>query len=385
MPGTHAKLSASAAHRWINCPPSVRLTADMPESSSSYAAEGTLAHSLAELKVLKKFTTMKKSEYDKRFKEISSDALYLPEMDGHTDTYVEYILGIAHSYNRVKPYVVAEKRLDYSHIAPEGFGTGDCVMVCRNDLHIFDFKYGKGVPVSAEDNPQLRLYALGALKDYGFLYDIQNIHMHIIQPRIEDGINSSDMTVADLEAWGESIKPIADDAYNGRGELNSGEWCRFCKAKSSCRKRAEYFLKVEETAKLPPELLSSAELGDVLTRVRAMKNFIEDIEEYALNEVLSGRAVEGWKAVEGTSRRTITDIDTAFGVLTKSGVDEAMLYERKPIGITALESLLTKKKLTELIGNYIEKPKGKPTLVPASDKREEYKTVDVKDIFGGNE
>lgn len=384
MPETHARLSASAAHRWLNCPPSAALTADMPESSSSYAEEGTLAHSLAELKVLKKFTVMKKSEYDKRFKEISAHPLYCPEMDGHTDTYLEYILGIAHSYSKVKPYVVAEKKLDYSHIAPEGFGTGDCVMICRNDLHIFDFKYGKGVPVSAEDNPQLRLYALGALNEYSFLYDIQNVHMHIIQPRIENGISSSDMPVSDLTAWGEAIKPVAEDAYNGRGEYKCGDWCRFCKAKAICRKRAEYLLDVEETAKMPPELLSHSEIGDVLRRVRMLKNYIEDIESYALNEILSGNSVDGWKAVEGTSRRKITDVDAAFKILTDNGVAEAMLYEKTPIGITALDKLLSKDQLA-LIGSYIQKPKGKPTLVPASDKREDYKSVDVNKIFGGND
>lgn len=383
MPDVHAKLSASAAHRWLNCPPSVRLSENIPDVSSTYAAEGTLAHSLAELKVRKKFEKMKPSEYNANLKKIQSDPLYAPEMDGHTDTYLDYILSTAHSYNKVKPYVVVEKRLDYSRIAPGGFGTCDCVMLCKNDLHIFDFKYGKGVPVSAENNPQLRLYALGALNEYSFLYDIQTVTMHIIQPRL-DSISSESLSTAELMTWGESIKPIAQAADKGEGELKCGDWCKFCKVNAACRARAEYFLATEETAKLPPELLSSTELGDVLSRVRAMKNYIEDIEAYALNEVLAGRTVDGWKAVEGTSKRAITDVDAAFKVLTDNGYDEAVLYERKPIGITALESLLTKKKCNELIGTYIQKPKGKPTLVPASDKREEYKPVDVKEIFGGN-
>ncbi len=383
MPDTHAKLSASAAHRWLNCPPSVRLSENIPDVSTSYAAEGTLAHSLAELKVRKKFEKMKPSEYNANLKKIQSDPLYAPEMDGHTDTYLDYILSTAHSYNKVKPYVVVEKRLDYSHIAPGGFGTCDCVMLCKNDLHIFDFKYGKGVPVSAENNPQLRLYALGALNEYSFLYDIQTVTTHIIQPRL-DSISSESLSVAELMTWGESIKPIAQAADKGEGELKCGDWCKFCKMNATCRARAEYFLATEETAKIPPELLSSTELGNVLSRVRAMKNYIEDIEAYALNEVLAGRTVDGWKAVEGTSKRAITDVDAAFKILTDNGYDEAVLYERKPIGITALESLLTKKKCNELIGTYIQKPKGKPTLVPASDERAEYKPVDVKEIFGGN-
>lgn len=383
MPDVHAKLSASAAHRWLNCPPSVHLSENIPDTPSAYAAEGTLAHSLAELKVRKKFEKMKPSEYNAALKKIQTDTLYAPEMDSHTDTYLDNILSVAHSYNKVKPYVVVEKRLDYSFIAPGGFGTCDCVMLCKNDLHIFDFKYGKGVPVSAENNPQLRLYALGALNEYSFLYDIQTVTMHIIQPRL-DSISSELLSVDELTAWGESIKPIAQAADKGEGELKCGDWCKFCKVNATCRARAEYFLATEETAKIPPELLSSTELGDVLSRVRAMKNYIEDIEAYALNEVLSGRTVDGWKAVEGTSKRVITDVDAAFKVLTDNGYDEAVLYERKPIGITALEALLTKKKFTELIGAYVQKPKGKPTLVPTSDKRAEYKSVDVNEIFGGN-
>lgn len=381
MPDMHALLSASSAERWINCPPSARLTENMPDTESPHAAEGTLAHSLAELKVRKKFEPIKKSEYDKRFKEIQKDPLYAPEMDGHTDTYLDCILGIAHSYSKVKPYVVAEKRLDYSAYAPGGFGTCDCAMLCNNDLHIFDFKYGKGVPVSAEDNPQLKLYALGALAEYNFLYDIQSITLHIVQPRL-DNISDFTISVGALVAWGNSIRHAAELAYNGEGEFKCGDWCRFCKAKAACRARAEDFFTLEKSAELPKELLSDHEIGEILERASRLKNWVSEVEEYVLSEILSGKSVDGWKAVEGRSNRKITDIDRAFEVLKKEGYDEAMLYERKPITLTELEKLVTKKKLEELIGGMIDKPRGKPTLAPESDKRKPY-APDLKEMFGG--
>lgn len=382
MPDVHALLSASSAERWINCPPSARLTENMPDTESPHAAEGTLAHSLAELKVRKKFENMRKSEYDKRLGEIRKDPLYAPEMDGHTDTYLDCILKAAHGYNKVKPYVVAEKRLDYSAYAPGGFGTCDCAMLCKNDLHIFDFKYGKGVPVSAEDNPQLKLYALGALAEYGFLYDIQSVILHIIQPRL-DNISDFTIDVDALTAWGNSIRPAAELAYKGEGEFKCGDHCRFCKAKAVCRARAEDFFTLEASAELPKELLSDHEIGEILERASRLKNWVSEVEEYVLSEILSGKSVEGWKAVEGRSNRKITDIDAAFEVLKKEGYDEAMLYERKPLTLTELEKLVTKKKLEELIGGMIDKPRGKPTLAPESDKRKPY-APDLKEIFGGD-
>lgn len=382
MPSNHALLSASSAERWINCPPSARLTENMPDTESPHAAEGALAHSLAELKVRKKFETMKKSEYDKHLKDIQKDPLYAPEMDGHTDTYLDCILKVAHGYNKVKPYVAIEKRLDYSAYVPGGFGTCDCAMLCKNDLHIFDFKYGKGVPVSAEDNPQLKLYALGALAEYDFLYDIQSVTLHIIQPRL-DSISDFTMGVGALTAWGDSIRPAAELADRGGGEFKCGDHCRFCKAKAVCRARAEDFFTLEASAELPKELLSDHEIGEILERASRLKNWVSEVEEYVLSEILSGKSVEGWKAVEGRSNRKITDVDAAFEVLKKEGYDEALLYERKPLTLTELEKLVTKKKLEELIGGMIDKPRGKPTLAPESDKRKPY-APDLKEIFGGN-
>lgn len=382
MPDMHALLSASAAKRWLNCPPSVRLTENMPDTPSEYAEEGTLAHELAELKLRKKFETMSKSKYAKALDIIKSNPLYTSEMDSCTDDYLDHILTIAHKYDKVKPYVVIEKQLNYSHIAEDGFGTSDCVLICRNDLHIIDFKYGKGVAVSAEDNPQLKLYALGAIAEYSFLYNIENVFLHIIQPRTSEGSSSWEISATDLTAWGESIKPIAELAYKGSGDFKCGDWCRFCKAKATCRARAENFFALEDTAKMPKELLSDSEIGEALIKAQTLKNWVTDLEEYALNAILSGTDISGWKAVEGKSNRKIADIDSAFEVLKTNGYDEALLYERKPITLTELEKLVTKKKLEELIGDKIVKPQGKPTLAPADDKRKSYKP-DVKEMFGG--
>ena len=382
MPDMHALLSASAAKRWLNCPPSVRLTENMPDTPSEYAEEGTLAHELAELKLRKKFETMSKSKYAKALDIIKSNPLYTSEMDSCTDDYLDHILTIAHKYDKVKPYVVIEKQLNYSHIAEDGFGTSDCVLICRNDLHIIDFKYGKGVAVSAEDNPQLKLYALGAIAEYSFLYNIENVFLHIIQPRTSEGFSSWEISATDLTAWGESIKPIAELAYKGSGDFKCGDWCRFCKAKATCRARAENFFALEDTAKMPKELLSDSEIGEALIKAQTLKNWVTDLEEYALNAILSGTDISGWKAVEGKSNRKIADIDSAFEVLKTNGYDEALLYERKPITLTELEKLVTKKKLEELIGDKIVKPQGKPTLAPADDKRKSYKP-DVKKMFGG--
>lgn len=382
MPENHALLGASVAKQWLNCPPSVRLTENMPEKPSKYAAEGTLAHAIGELKLRKKFEVMKKSEFDKKLKELKASPNYSPEMDGHTDTYCDYVSGLAHSY-KAKPYVVIEKQVNYSHIAPEGFGTCDCLMLCGEDMHVIDFKYGQGVIVSAEDNPQLKLYALGAAAEYSLLYSIKNVTLHIVQPRTAEGNSSWSVSAEDLISWGESIKPIAALAYEGKGEFKAGGHCMFCKAKASCRAQAEYRLSEAGFTNVPPELLSNEELGRVLRQAQSFAKWLSCVEDYALNEILNGRPIEGFKAVEGRSNRVITDIDAAFEVLKTNGYDEALLYERKPITLTALEKLVTKSQLSELIGKFIEKPQGKPTLVPLDDKRPDFKP-DLTKIFGGN-
>ncbi|WP_295216402.1 DUF2800 domain-containing protein [Ruminococcus sp.] len=379
MPEEHAFLSASGAHRWINCTPAAMLEKQVPDNAGSYAAEGTLAHSLAELKLRKQFEIMKPSDYKQQLAAIQADKLYQPEMDGYTDTYVDHIRSLCMAFPAM-PYVVIEKRLDFSHIVPGGFGTGDCVILYGDTLHICDLKYGKGVPVSAENNPQLRLYALGAIHEYSLLYDIKEVQMHIIQPRL-DNISTDTLTADALRQWGDSVKPLAEQATNGTGEFHAGDWCRFCRAKAQCRARAVQMLEIGE--KRNDTLLSDAEIGEILTAAQSLQSWVKSLEEYAEKQLIAGKEIPGWKLVEGRSNRTITDTEAAFQVLEQSGYDEALLYERKPLNLTALEKLCGKKHLTELIGNYIVKPPGKPTVVPTTDKRRPYAKKKLEEMFGG--
>lgn len=379
MPEEHAFLSASGAHRWMHCTPSAMLEKQFPDNAGSYAAEGTLAHSLAELKLRKQFEIMKLSDYKQQLAAIQADELYQPEMDGYTDTYVDYIRSLCMAFPAM-PYVVIEKRLDFSHIVPDGFGTGDCVILYGDTLHICDLKYGKGVAVSAGNNPQLRLYALGAIHEYSLLYDIKEVQMHIIQPRL-DNISTDTLTADALRQWGDSVKPLAEQAANGTGNYHAGDWCRFCRAKAQCRARAVQMLEIGEKRK--NALLSDAEIGEILTAAQSLQSWVKSLEDYAEKQLIAGKEIPGWKLVEGRSNRTITDTDAAFHVLGQSGYDEALLYERKPLNLTALEKLCGKKHLTELIGDYIVKPPGKPTVVPAADKRRPYAKKKLEEMFGG--
>lgn len=381
MPDVHAKHSPSHASIWGTCTAAPTLEAGIPDKGSSYAAEGTLAHAIAELKVLKKFTPMPLTEYKNKLGALKADPLYQPEMDGYTDQYVDEIVKICHAFPS-KPYVVAEKRLDMGHIVPDCFGTADCVVLYGSILHIFDFKYGKGVPVSADHNPQMRLYALGAVKEYSMLGDITLVCTHIIQPRL-DHYESEMLSIDVLNAWGDELGRRVSEALITGGSFVPGEHCRFCKAKSICRARAEALLTLEEPKARTDqgETLTDAEIGDILSRAIALENWVKGLEEYAQDKLLQGGEIPGWKLVEGRSVRTITNTDEAFGVLTSSGYDSDLLYERKPLGLTALEKLCGKKKLTELIGTYITKPAGKPTLAPESDKRKAYSKKKLEEMF----
>lgn len=231
----HALLSASGSHKWLHCTPSARLEEQFPETKSTYADEGRLAHEIAELKLRKHFIEpMGPRAFNNRLKKFKENPLFQEEMLRHTDTYLEYVQGIVHGFT-APPYIAIEKRLDYSAYAPEGFGTGDCIIIGGNTLHVCDLKYGKGVPVSAEGNPQMRLYALGAYVEYSFLYPIERVRMAIIQPRL-DSISEDEISIAELLAWGESIKPIAQKAFAGEGEFVPGDHCRFCRARATCRR-----------------------------------------------------------------------------------------------------------------------------------------------------
>lgn len=365
----HALLSASGADRWINCPPSARLEEQFEDTTSDFAREGTLAHEIAELKLRKHFTDpMSTRTFNTRLNKLKKEELYQDEMLGYTDTYLEYIKGVVYGYAN-SPHIAVEARLDFSHIVPDGFGTGDCLIIGGDTLHVIDFKYGKGVSVSAEDNPQMMLYALGALQKYAMLYGINTIKIVIAQPRL-DSISEWEISDTDLVAWGESIKPIAQLAFDGKGEFKAGDHCKFCRAKAQCRARTDTMTALEAFGLSKPPLISDEEVGSILKTAQTLKSWVSDLEGYALKALLSGKDINGWKAVEGRSNRQFDDTDKAFETIKASGIDEALLYERKPITLTAVEKLLGKKDFTEILSEHIIKPPGKPTLAPETDKRD---------------
>ncbi|WP_035295165.1 DUF2800 domain-containing protein [Brevibacillus thermoruber] len=378
----HALLSASGSHKWLHCTPSARLEEQFPETKSTYADEGRLAHEIAELKLRKHFIEpMGPRAFNNRLKKFKENPLFQEEMLRHTDTYLEYVQGIVHGFT-APPYIAIEKRLDYSAYAPEGFGTGDCIIIGGNTLHVCDLKYGKGVPVSAEGNPQMRLYALGAYVEYSFLYPIERVRMAIIQPRL-DSISEDEISIAELLAWGESIKPIAQKAFAGEGEFVPGDHCRFCRARATCRARKEYYDPLEDFKRMKPPLISNEEVGQILERARGLAKWVSDLEEYALAECLKGNEIPGWKAVEGRGSRQYVDQDAAFAALKAAGIDEAVLYERKPLTVAQVEKVLGKaeyRKLLEEPGLVKAEP-GKPTLAPISDKREAITRPSAADDF----
>lgn len=379
----HALLSASGSHRWLNCTPAARLEETLPDSKSEYAAEGSLAHEISELKLRKQFIEpMGPRAYNNRLKKLQENPLYQEEMLGYTDIYVDYISSIVHSYG-LRPYIAVEKRLDYSTYAPEGFGTGDCIVIGGNTLHVVDFKYGKGVPVSAVDNSQMKLYALGAYSEYGFLYPITTVKMAVVQPR-KDSISEWEISTEDLLKWGEVIKPIALTAYKGEGDFVPGDHCQFCRARSLCRARAEFNISLEEHKFMKPPLISNEEVGSILEKAQQLAKWAKELEEYALAECLAGNEIPGWKAVHGRSTRQFTDTDAAFEVLLKAGTEEAILYERKPLTLAAIEKLLGKKRFTELLKDYVSTPPGKPTLALESDKREAISRTSAEEDFKEN-
>lgn len=372
-PKGHALLSASSASRWLNCPPSARLCEDYEDKGSDYAQEGTDAHALCEFKLRKVLGTA--TEKDNPIENLT---WYNGEMEDCADSYVSYIMEILAEAKQTctDPVVLVEQRLDFSKYVKEGFGTGDCVIIADGTLHIVDFKYGKGVPVDATDNPQLKLYALGALELFDCLYDIDMVTLHIFQPRLAN-VNSYSLTKADLYNWAEeTLKPTADLAWKGEGELHSGEWCRFCKAKSQCRERAKTNLMLAQYDFRQPPLLTDEEVESILGSIDELTNWAADIKEYALQAAVSGKQWQGYKLVEGRANRKYTDEDVIAEIVTKAGYDP---YEHKVLGITSMEKLLGKKKFSELLGSFVRRPQGKPTLVPETDERPAMEINNVAD------
>lgn len=369
----HALLSASGAHRWLSCTPSARLEATLPDTTSEAAKKGTLAHEIGELKLRKALgiDQMSGQKFAAVMRKFKANELYEADMDGNTNLYVDYIQSIVHGFSS-PPYIVVERRVDLSAYVPEAFGTGDCIIIGSKQLHIVDYKNGQGVPVPAERNPQMMLYALGALGAYSLLYEIENVHLHIVQPKVWDEPSQWTLSAADLLAWGESIKPIAAKAFAGEGEYVVGDHCGFCRARDTCRARVEQFFSAAENAPAKPPLIGWDEVAEVLAKADGIVKWYNSLKESALAELLKGGEVPGWKAVEGRGSRQFVDLDAAFAHLQSIGIDEALLWERKPITAAASEKLFEgKKKYKEALedtGHVLMKP-GAPTLALVSDPR----------------
>jgi hypothetical protein len=362
----HALLSASAAHRWMNCTPSARLEQTFQDNSGEAAAEGTAAHALAEHKLRRALKMRSKKpilQYDSE------------EMDSYTDDYVEFVLEqIALAMKTcADPQVLIEQRLNFSKYVPDGFGTGDCVIIADEVLHIIDFKYGQGVLVSAEDNPQMKLYALGALELFDGIYDISTVSMTIYQPRREN-VSAHTVFKESLYQWAEEIlKPTAAIAFKGDGDYVPGEHCQFCRAAVKCRARAEEKLKLARFEFTLPPLLTDTDIEEILTKLDDLTSWANDIKAYALEAAVShGKEWRGFKLVEGRSIRKYSNEEAVAEAAKAAGYRD--IYETKLIGITAMEKLLGKAKFQEILGGLIEKPPGKPTLVPLSDKRQAINT-----------
>lgn len=376
MPDQHALLSASGAHRWLHCPPSARLESDEPESTSAAAEQGTVAHALAEHKLRRVLKQRSKQPVSTWVDD---------EMETLTDDYVAFVqerISIAED-TCGDPQVLIEQRLDFNHVVPGGFGTGDCVIIAEPTLQIIDLKYGQGVLVEAAHNPQLMLYALGALHTFGDLYDIERVAVTIYQPR-RGNVDTWEISVTELEHWAEAeVKPKAELAAAGEGEFCPGSWCQFCKIAPTCRARAEANLQLAKLEFAPPAELTDAEIADVLARIPDLKSWAADVEAYALSKAVNqGVVFEGFKLVAGRSVRKYTSETDVAKAAEAAGYKD--IYERKLITLTAMERLMGKPAFNEILGDLVTKPAGKPTLVPASDKRPALDLVSAATDFQPN-
>lgn len=360
-PKGHAVLSASSSERWLNCPPSARLCEAYEDKGSDYAAEGTDAHALAEARLKQALGIPTEDP-------VENLTWYNAEMEDCAQGYAAYVVELLETAKQTcsDPVVMIEQRVDFSRWVPGGFGTGDCICIAEGLLNIVDLKYGAGIEVSADHNPQMMLYALGALEIFDGIYDIDTVRMTIYQPR-KSNISIFEMSKDALLTWADTeLTEKARLAYEGQGNFSCGEWCRFCKAKAECRERAIYNLRLAQYDFLNPALLQDEEIADILGRIDALTSWASDVKEYALQQAISGKEWTGWKLVEGRSNRKYTSETDVAAAVESVGLDP---YERKVLGVTAMQKLLGKTRFEELLSPYIEKPQGKPTLVPESDKR----------------
>ena len=377
----HAYLSASASERWLKCPPSAKLCAQEEDRGSPYAQQGTDAHELCQHLV--------ETVLGRPSKDPTEDLTYYDaEMQESAEGYRDFVMEQVESAKKLckDPLVCVEQTLDFSKWVEHGFGTGDCVIVADDLLHIIDFKFGLGVLVTAsgEDgtgNSQLKCYALGALDTFGDLYDIRRIKLSIYQPRREN-VDTFELTKEQLLQWADEVlAPTAKLAYEGEGEFSVGDHCQFCKAKATCRKRAEYSMELAKYEFADAPTLDEDEIAAILPQIDTLVSWAEDVKEYALKQALAGVRYPGWKLVEGRSNRKYTNETAVAEVVSKAGYDP---YEKKLLGITAMQKQLGKKKFEQLLAGLVIKPQGKPVLAPNSDTRPEFNTA-ANDFMEDNE
>ena len=372
----HALLSASGAHRWLECTPSAQLELQFPQSTSEYAEEGTAAHELCELTARYWLGEISEAEYENQRDELAKGKYYNAEMQECANDYAKFVAEKTAAARETceDAFTALEVRVDFSKYVKDGFGTGDCIIVSDNVLEIIDFKYGKGVRVEAAGNPQMKLYALGAYLEYNTLFDIDSVRMTIFQPRLSGVQSSDEITVKELLEWAEKyVKPRAKLAYKGEGEFApSEEVCKFCRAKAQCKARADKNLKLFDEA---PDvlLLTPEDAGKILEQAGDIQSWLADLESLVSSTLLAGQPVEGWKMVEGRSNRRFADELKVVDAMKAAGYDESLLYERKLITLTQMEKDFGKKAVAEILGELIVKPQGKPTLAPAKDKRPEFR------------
>ena len=385
-PEIHAALGPSSADRWLNCPGSVLLTKDMPDTTSPYAEAGRLAHSIAEFKACNYFLNpLSKRSFNAALKKMQASEFYDKAMDAATDEYLEHLKNRAMSYPTA-PTVTLETRVDFDDIVPNGFGTADCIMIGAEHIDVIDYKNGSGVAVDAKGNPQMMLYAYGALRYFRPIFgdSIQAVHLSIVQPHA-GGVKEWDTTASEIEAWAlRVVAPAAKEALQPDAHFEAGDWCRFCKARATCMERAKAMFDVEPLCGAAPseapmdnsapsaghKTLTDAEIGDILTRGKTVAAWLKDLEDYALKASIEGRTIAGWKVVEG--RRSRDWAADAFSALEAGGIPEAMLYERKPVSVAALEKTMGKKSFAEAAAHLVVTHPGKPTLAPESDRRPIY-------------
>lgn len=368
----HARLNASSSHRWMMCPPSVKLSEQFEDKPSSYAEEGTFLHELCELKLHRYLGDMDPALIELQYAEHRDNDFYSDEAESVTDEYVDFCIETIEAVRLScpDPLIMVEHRLDYSDFVPDGFGTGDLIIVADGVLEVIDFKGGRGVRVEATRNSQLMLYGLGALLEFDPLYDIHQVRMTIVQPRLSN-LSSFEMEADDLIRWAETeVRPKAMLAYEGKGEFCAGEWCRFCKARYTCRKRSEYHMSLAARDFKEPDLLSDEEIADILPVAESLNSWVQDLLAYATQEAVIGKTWPGYKLVAGRSIRKYTSEAEVIKAATEAGYTD--IYKTSLLGVGDLEKRMGKKAFNEVLGKYIVKPVGAPTLVPETDPRKPY-------------